>query len=486
MDDKKTILLIDDETDIHTICKKYADTHGYHLVSAFNGEEGFNFLNMMNVDLILLDCYMPVMNGFSFYKELIDNKSYAKFRHIPVIVLTVIGNGNDKMQELLSLGVTLYLQKPFGFKELMNIISNIFMKDDPSLNPLRDKSDNNNLLEENTKLRSQIQELFQFENLIGITGKMRKIFTKIKDFSRTDHNILISGEIGTGKEFLARTIHANSARKNNAFVVLDCKNIPATIVESELKGYNNGAFTENTQAKIGLLKKANHGTLFINEVCELDIKIQQLLVDVLKNRKFTPMGSSIAEKTDIRLICATTYDPEKEMMNNRLKEDFYYRISVISFKIPALRERIEDVPYLADHFLRRYCNLNQLGRIKLTSKAVACMKNYYWPGNIDELQTLMERLVSQSDKSHIRISDLPSELRESHQIRSDILSSNLPLKQARKKWIERFERNYLINLLTSCNGNISKVARTAQVNRMTIYRMLNYYNIKSKKNPVEF
>lgn len=486
MNDEKTILLIDDESDIHTICKKYTDTKEYTLINAFNGEEGFESLKRFSIDLILLDYYMPGMNGYEFYKELITNDAYAKFRHIPVIILTVISNGSDKIQELLSLGVTLFLQKPFGFRELMNIISNIFMKDYSASAHLDSSNHQDILLEENKKLKSQIQEQFQFENLIGITGRMRKIFGKVKDYAKTDHNILISGETGTGKEYLARTIHANSVRRHNAFVVLDCKNIPTTIVESELKGYDKGAFTENTQAKTGLLKRANNGTLFINEICELDTKIQEILVDVLKNRQFTPSRSNSAETTDIRIIGATTFDPEKEMMNNRLREDFYYRTSVISFHIPSLRERIEDVPYLANHFLQKYCSIHDIPRIKMTSKTVACMKNYYWPGNIDELQTLMERLVSQTDKSHIRISDLPSELRENHQIRNNIISTNLPLKQARKQWVERFEKNYLINLLTSCNGNISKVARTAQVNRMTIYRMINYYKIKSKKTPVEY
>jgi len=486
MNDEKTILLIDDEFDIHALCKKYAEKNGYNLISAYNGNEGFSALANNKIDLILLDYFMPVMDGYTFYSKLKSNTQYSKFQNIPVIMLTVSNNQNPKIEELLSSGVTLFLQKPFGFKELMNIVSNIFLKDNSSLSNSAVIKETKFLIEENHKLKSQIHELLKFENLVGINNKMRKIFNTLKDFSSTDSNILISGEIGTGKEHIARTIHANSARKDNGFILLDCKNIPSTIIESELLGYEKGAFTENTQPKTGLLKRAHAGTLFINEICELDLETQKILVDVLKNRQFTPIGSKSNVNADIRIIGATTHNPEKEMLNNRLRQDFYYRINCISFHIPPLRKRTEDIPYFANYFISKYCRINNIKRLKLTSKAVACMKSYYWPGNVDELQTLMERLVSQADKAHIRISDLPSEMRENHEIRNEIMASNLPLKEARKQWIERFEKNYLINLLTSCNGNISKVARTAKVNRMTIYRMLNYYNIKSKKTPVEY
>jgi transcriptional regulator with PAS, ATPase and Fis domain len=339
-----------------------------------------------------------------------------------------------------------------------------------------------NLLEENRRLRSQIQKTYSFDNIIGISKPMRSIFAKIADVAETDANVLIQGEKGVGKEFIARSLHANSLRKEGSFILVNCVDLPSTILEKELFGYAKGAFGASTQPKQGLLKHAHQGTVYLNEICDLDLSLQEKLVDVLKKRYYIPMGGTEKVHVDLRIISSTRHNPEKAMLNDTLHENFYYRLNAVSIIIPPLRDRKEDLPLLANHFLEKYCTRSNKDTMKLSTEAISCLMSYTWPGNVNELQTLIERLVSLNNKAVVRLKDLPKELQETYELHNEILTANLPLKDARKKWVAKFEKTYLLNLLAKCNGNISKVARVAKVNRMTIYRMINYYNITFNKS----
>ncbi len=486
MIEKKSILLIDDDEDMKILCKKYIENGGHRFVSASTAQDGLDRISQGDIDLILLDYMLPGMNGHDLYMTLLSDEKYQKYQDIPVIILTVLTEEIAHKEELLNRGVSLFLQKPFGFKELMNIIANIFMKANSkeSLQELQRKKleEERKLIEENNRLKSQIRESFHSSNMVGISRPMRKLFSRVIDIAKTDANILIQGEKGVGKEFIARSIHAHSKRQDGPFMSINCADLPSALLEGELFGFMKGAFTDETPPKTGLLKLAHKGTLYIEEISRLDIKLQEKIIAVLRTRQFTPFGGKKEEHIDIRIISTTTENLEKAMLKNMLREDLYYRLNVISFKIPPLRERIEDIPLLVRYFASRFCELNHRDKLRFTSEAISCLQSYHWPGNVSELHTLIERLVSMNHKSLIKLRDLPEELKENYELHTDIISANIPLKEARKKWVAKFERTYLLNMLAKFNGNISKVARTAKVNRMTIYRMINYYDISFNKS----
>lgn len=480
MADKKTILLIDDDQDMHTICKKYIESGGYNFISASNGKDGLELLLKDDIALILLDYMMPEMTGFEVYKILITDEKYKNYRNIPVIMLTVLSEEVVDKKKLFNMGMTLFLQKPFGFKELLDIIKNIFIANELKIKQKQlDKLKLKEAVDENEKLKSQIEETYSFDNIIAIAKPMRDIFDKVIQVAKTDANVMIYGENGTGKELIARSIHAYSQRKGGAFVAVDSVALPTTMLESELFGYEKGAFTGATQPTNGLLELAHKGTLFIGEICELNIDLQTKLLKVLKERQFKRWGSKKLINIDVRIISATNKNPEKAMLENRLREDLYYRLNAVPILLPPLRERKEDIPLLISHFIKKFCEVNNKKRMRISPEALRCLQHYHWPGNVRELQSIVERLVSLNHTSVIMLKDLPTEFQDNYKL---ILSYDLPLKQARKKWVAKFEKNYLLNLLAKCNGNISKVAKLAQVNRMTIYRMIDNYNISIKKS----
>ncbi|MFZ5517025.1 MAG: sigma-54-dependent transcriptional regulator [Candidatus Zhuqueibacterota bacterium] len=489
MKECQTILLIDDDFDMHTICKRYIEKGGYQFLSARNGREGLEIIKAGRADLVLLDYMMPELDGAEVFQILRNEPHFEHVRDVPVIIMTVLSDNYVEKSELLKSGVALFLQKPFGFKELIDIIDNVFVT-----TAIRKKQreveaqkieEAERLFDENKLLKNQFQEKYSFNNIVTINSKMRQIFDKIVKIAHTDANILIYGESGTGKELIARSIHATSSRKDFSFVPVDCVALPASLMESELFGYERGAFTGAVNAKGGLIELANKGTFFLDEICELNFDLQAKLLRVLQERQFRRLGGKKLIHVDIRIISATNKNPERAMMENQLREDLYYRLNVIPIHVPPLRERKEDIPLLAEHFIKRFSSHNGNHKIQLSDQAMDIITEYQWPGNVRELQNLMERLVSLANSDVVDVDDLPKEILENYEIQHTVLSNDLPLKDARRQWIAQFERNYLLNLLMRCDGNISKVARIAQVNRMTIYRLLSTYNISFKKSIIQ-
>lgn len=481
----KKILLIDDDRDIHIICKKYIENAGYGFISAFNGCEGLEKIQDEHIDLVLLDYLMPDMNGTEVFRELISNKKYEKFRDIPVVMLTVVSEDYLKQEELLNMGIRMYLKKPFGYHELINIIENLFMINQIHLN-LKNKELENikqfeRLTHENRLLRTQIQETYRFDNIIGTNRQMKEIFEKVVKVAKTDANVFIYGEGGTGKELIARTIHSMSRRREYAFVPVDCMTLPSNLLESEFFGHEKGAFSGAISAKSGLFELAHKGTLFLEEICELNYDLQSKLLRVLQERQFRRLGSSQLMEVDMRIISTSNRIPETAVSENILREDLYYRLNVIPIYLPPLRERRDDIELLVFHFVKKFCTSNQSSLIKISPEAMRYLKNYHWPGNVRELQNVVERVVSLSSNKYVHPEDLPDHILNNSEINSFLPSPDMSLKDARRKWMEKFERNYLIELLHKCNGNISEVARVAQSNRMTIYRMIKNYNISTKK-----
>jgi len=327
-------------------------------------------------------------------------------------------------------------------------------------------------------LSRQIGKSARFDNMIGKSKAIRDIFEKVVKISDSDANVLIYGESGTGKELLARSIHAHSRRSSNTFIPVDCVALPENLLESELFGHEKGAFTGAVSMRRGLLELADGGTLLLDEICELAPHLQAKLLRVLQEREFRRIGGKILIKFDLRIISVTNKVPAQAVKNNILREDLYYRLNVIPMEIPPLRDRKGDVQLLANYFLQKFSKSSKSEIRSFDSAAMTALMNHFWPGNIRELRNVIERLVSLSDAAKICFSDLSGYISSSpNQKKIDLAQkSNMPYYEAKN----RFEEEYFVNLLEGCKWNISKAAKTAKINRKTMYRKIDTFKLHNK------
>jgi two-component system response regulator AtoC len=473
---KRRVLLIDDDSNMHELCRHYIEKAGYEFLSCFNGAHGLNLIRQSAADLVLLDFMMPDKDGYAVFKEFMTNDEYRQVRHVPVVMLTAY-NDHDRKRALIEMGLKMYIVKPFGGQELIKVIDNVFATNQAHQR-LRKQVEQAN--EEALILRTLLRDASTFDNIVGTNPNMKEIFEKVMKVAHTDANILIYGESGTGKELIARSIHVHSTRAQGPFVPIDCVALPGNLLESELFGYEKGAFTGAVASKRGLLELANEGTFFLDEICELNLDLQAKLLRVLQERQFRHIGGKELINVNIRVISATNRDPQTAVKEKVLRHDLYYRLNVIPIHLPPLRERSDDIPLLAQFFLRKFSRESEKQNMRFSDEAMRRLIRYSWPGNVRELQNVVERMVSLSSGRVMEVDDLPDYLREDQETSAAseaVMPSDLTLREARQHWMESFEKKYLIELLNKYNGNISRVARKAGVHRMTIYRMLKQYNI---------
>jgi transcriptional regulator with GAF, ATPase, and Fis domain len=332
-----------------------------------------------------------------------------------------------------------------------------------------------------------------YGEMIGQDVKIREIFGVLEKISPTDTTVVIEGETGTGKEVVARSIHCTSLRADQPFMVFDCSAVPENLIESELFGHEKGSFTGAIMTRQGLFELASGGTIFLDELGELSLDLQPKLLRVLEQREVKRVGSNRSIKVDVRVIAATNRDLEQEVAAGRFREDLYYRLTVVRIKIPALRERTDDVPLLAQHFLSNHpANHAADGRLRITGFTPAAMDafiEYAWPGNVRELLNVIERAVSFTDGALIDLEDLPDhltgvtaeELRERGDQRADhIADVDVPFKEAKERWVASFEREYIVGLLRKNDGNISHAAREADIDRKYFRKLMRKYNISAQ------
>ncbi|MCG3120059.1 MAG: Regulatory protein AtoC [bacterium] len=473
---KRRVLLIDDDPNMHDLCRHYIEKAGYDFLSAFNGANGLDLMRQNAADLVLLDFMMPDQDGFAVFKEFMTRDEYHHVRHIPVVMLTAY-NDHDRKRALIEMGLKMYIVKPFGGQELIKVIENVLFANQAQ-QKLREQVEQAN--EEALILRTLLRDTYTFDNIVGTNPQMKEIFEKVLKVARTDANIMIYGESGTGKELIARSIHAHSPRAKGPFVPVDCVALPGNLLESELFGYERGAFTGAVNSKRGLLELANEGTFFLDEICELNLDLQAKLLRILQERQFRHLGGKELINVNIRVISATNRDPQMAVKEKVLRHDLYYRLNVIPLHLPPLRERRDDIPLLAQFFLRKFSHEGEKQLLRFSEEAMKRLVRYSWPGNVRELQNVVERMVSLSNGNMMGVEDLPDYLREEQDtaaMDAVAIPSDLTLREARQHWMEMFEKKYLIELINKYNGNISRVARKAGVHRMTIYRMLKQYNI---------
>lgn len=454
---KAKILVVDDEVAIRKALMKFLSAHDYQVDGASDGAEAIEMVKNEIYDLVISDLKMPNMSGIELIKQIRTINS-----SILVIIMTGFGTIESAV-EAVKEGAFHYITKPFELDDVAMLV-------EKALSFRQIKS-------ENEVLKKQVRDKYNFENIIGCSDNLKEVFEIVKKVSETDSNILILGDSGTGKELIARAIHYNSKRASRPLIPVNCGAIPENLLESELFGYVKGAFTGAVTSKTGKFEAAQGGTIFLDEIGDMSLKLQVKILRVLQEKKFEPVGSTHSTETDVRVIAATHHDLEEMVARGRFREDLYYRLNVIPVVIPPLRERIGDVPLLIKHFMELYARENKVEKPQISDVVMDLFMNYKWPGNIRELENTVERLVVLKPGARIESKDLPekfSQLNNASFFRNgfSIPDSGISLKNV----VEEVENSLIRKALDKTNWNKNKAAHLLRLNRTTLVE-----KIKKKK-----
>lgn len=451
------ILAVDDERGMRDLLRKVLSKEGYEVITAEDGEEGLNLIKENSFDIVIADLDMPIMNGIEMIKRAKDFDP-----NITIIIITAYASIESAV-EALKLGAYDYLIKPFEIDELKIIVKKAFEKI--------------NLVTENTYLKQEIEEKFYFPGVVGKSESMKKVIELIDAVSKTDSLVLIEGESGTGKELVAKAIHQNSHRKNNPFIVLNCGALSEGVLESELFGHEKGSFSGAFTQRKGRFELANSGTLFIDEVGELSLSAQTRLLRVLQEKEFERVGGTYPIKVDVRIIAATNKNLEKEVKENRFREDLFYRLNVFKINVPPLRDRKEDIIELSNFFISKFSKEMNKKITGLSPEAIKILKNYSWPGNIRELQNVIERAVVLCKDDIITPRELPDNLSKEAEMRDQVeIKSGETLDSA----MERIEKSIILKALKKCGFSQTKTAEYLGVKRTTLRYKLEKYGLINK------
>jgi DNA-binding NtrC family response regulator len=446
---KKRVLLIDDEARVRTSLKMVLEPL-YDILQAGDGHEGLDVFRKEAPDLVLLDVILPGTDGLAVLQTLRMERKIT-----PVIMLT--GTKSVKTAvDAMKLGASDYLSKPFDVDELRIVI---------------DRTLNSSELEREVKhLRAQVVQRYGFHNLIGRSEGMQDIYSKIEQVADSRTTVLITGESGTGKELVAKALHYNSARRDRPFVALNCAALPETLIESELFGHEKGSFTDATARRVGQFELAHTGTLFLDEIGDLSAVTQAKLLRVIQEREFSRIGGVQPIKVDVRIVAATNKNLDELVRKGQFREDLYYRINVISLYLPPLRERSEDIPLLAKHFLEKRLAEERRSHIEFGKEALELLTRYAWPGNVRELENFVEQaFIWSQHATEITPEHLPTSIKSdsrSTSLRDDTLAGRMSLEKA----VMEFEREIILDALTRTNYVQTHAANLLGISR----RMLKY------------
>ncbi|HHP7234270.1 MAG TPA: sigma-54-dependent transcriptional regulator [Desulfobacterales bacterium] len=442
-----SILVVDDDRNILNVIQMRLEAEGYQVFKAPDSRRAVGISRSNEIDLALVDLKLQETDGIQLMLEL--RKGHPD---LPVIILTAHGS-IDSAVEAMKKGAVSYITKPFNYHELLLQIENCMEK--------------RRLSREVHSLRQMCDAHFGFKNIIGNSESMKRVLDQVAQAAETDSNVHIEGESGTGKELIAKSLHLASARKNGPFVAINWAAIPETLLESELFGYKRGAFSGATADKKGLFVQAHNGSFFLDEISEMPITMQSKLLRVLEEREFFPLGGNQTIRVNTRIITASNRNLTEEVDRGRFREDLFYRIHVIVIQLPSLRERKEDIPLLAKHFLKKYRNEMNKDIKGFSSAALQKMLQHNWPGNVRELENTIESAVALATGDEIQ-----TELILSRQESEDDVGIKT-LKEAR----DDFMRSYLVQLIEFTGGNVSQAAKLAGKYRADLYEMLKKYNL---------
>jgi two-component system, NtrC family, response regulator GlrR len=448
----ETILVVDDDVSILKVLQMRLESEHYAVVAASEIREAKERIAEGSFDIALLDLKLDGGNGIDLMKNLRDVDP-----DLPVIILTAYGTIESAV-EAMKEGAYSYLTKPFDYRELLVQIRNGIEK--------------SKLSREVKRLRSMIKADFEGQNIIGHSEALKRVFDAVALAAETDSNVFISGESGTGKGLVARALHQLSERKDKPFVPINCAAIPATLLESELFGFEKGAFTGAFASRKGLFVQADRGIIFLDEISEIPLAMQGKLLKALEEKEFYPLGAHRTVKVDVRIISASNKDIEKEVEKGTFRSDLFYRVHVVPIKVPPLRDRKEDIPILVEYFLNKVAGKLKKPVKALSSAALQKLMIYSWPGNVRELENMIECAVVMSTEEVIseELIILPGQEPGEHAFK--------PLKESKQD----FERSYLVQLMKISRGNVSQASKLAGKYRADLYELLDKYHI----NPLDF
>ncbi len=453
---KDKILVADDEQSMREFLDIMLKKEGYKVSLASNGEEVAKLVENDLFDLVLLDIRMPKLDGISALKKIKANAPETI-----VIMITAYASADTAIKAMKE-GAYDYITKPFKVEEIRLIIKNALEK--------------KNLQKENILLRQVVRDRFHFGNIIGQSPKMVALYDLLEKVSPTKTNILVTGESGTGKELVAKAIHYNSPRKEKPFVTLNCGAIPESLIESELFGHMKGAFTDAIATKKGLFEVADEGTIFLDEISELPLLMQVKLLRVLQDKEFKRVGGTEDIRVDVRIIAATNKEIEEAVKEKRFREDLFYRLNVIQIKLPPLRDRREDIQILANHFLKKYSQELSKNIVKISPEALQILLNYGYPGNVRELQNIIERAVALESGEDLTAHNLSSYLSEQPLLKKGAMDIEIPNEGIDlEKMVEDLERTLLLKALDKTKGIKKRAAELLHINfRSMRYRLEKY------------
>ena len=452
------IFLVEDEPVVRDVLKRLFKPEGYQVIEMARGDEAMAELEKkQDFDLMITDMMLPGATGL----ELLG-KCRQLAPDIPVIVITAYASV-DTAVEAMRLGALDYLPKPFNNDQVMLVVKKAL--------------DKRRLVRENRELKRKLDLRYGFENIIGNSEPMRAVFELVQQAAPSTATILIRGESGTGKELIARAIHHNSPRKHKSFVALNAGSMPADLLESQLFGHVKGAFTGAATDKKGLLELADKGSLFLDEIGNIGLEIQAKLLRVIQEKEFMPVGSTRTVKVDVRLICATNADLEAMVAENKFRDDLYFRLNVIDVHLPALRERIEDIPLLVDYFIRKYEKENQKNIAEVDAEFMEAIDAYQWPGNVRELENTVERAVVLSRNGRIEKALLPPNIVK----KPGGWSSLLPDLERGINFhdqIQVFERSLILKAMEKTGGVQKKAAALLGLKTTTLSEMMKRHKLR--------
>ena len=445
MDEKMSIMVVDDEEIVRESLFHWFKKYGHMVETASSGFEALDKLEKYPFQLLFVDIKMPGMDGI----ELLE-KVKTEYPDTIVIIITAYGSIESAVKAM-RIGASDYLLKPFKPDQLSLVMERI--------------SHQKKLLFEHDYLKGRLEKITRFDNIIGQSPAMEHIFDLIPEVAQSDSSILLIGETGTGKELVAKAIHAKSRRAHLPFIAINCGALPDTLLESELFGHQKGVFTGATHARKGFLEVVSGGTLFLDEIGEISPKMQIDLLRVLEEKKITSIGSREPVDVDFRLISATSRDLGKGITDGSFREDFFYRINVIMIDIPPLKKRKEDIPLLIHHFLEKYGHETTKQVDRVTRDATELLKRYDWPGNVRELENAVERAVVLSQSRTLGIKDF-----------AFLRSSPAPL--SRPLSLQEVEKQHIQQILEEYNWNVTQASKALEINRVTLHKKIKRFNLE--------
>jgi DNA-binding NtrC family response regulator len=448
----KRILVVDDEQIIRESISYVLAKEDYQVDEVENGKVAYEKLIENPYDLVITDLEMPEMKGTELLEKIRDLSVQTS-----TIVVTAYGSLETAIAALRS-GASDYILKPVEFDELLIKVKRLFEIKD--------------LLSENQIMRNELQRSTDDLKIIGKSRLIKKVFDIIKSVADTESTVLITGRSGTGKELVARALHFTSKRKNHPFVVVNCGAISDTLIESELFGHKKGAFTGAVSDKDGFMKAANGGTLFLDEIGEMPLNLQVKLLRAIQEKEYTPVGTTTALPVNVRFIASTNKELSEEVKEGKFREDLFYRLNVIEIKLPSLRDRQEDIPLIANHFVDKYRKEMNKGVKGVSDEAMRILINHEWKGEVRELENVIERALIFCDDEYIEKKDLPESFIE------DDGTFNFSLTGSLEDSVKKYERDIIMNALESNQFNKEKTADDLKVGLSTLYRKLKELNIK--------